>query len=68
MFRLERTRLRKPVRDGYTDKRPIETHVAREKWVKKNLPLNVKVSVLDPISKLVRTDLAARNQEGVERG
>jgi hypothetical protein len=30
--------------------------------------LNVEVSVLDPMSKLVRTDLAARNQERVERG
>jgi hypothetical protein len=27
--------------------------------VKKNLQLNVKVSVLDPISKLLRTNLAA---------
>ena len=46
----------------------METLVAIEKRVKKNLPLNVRVSVLDPISKLLRTDLAARNQERVERG
>jgi len=37
-------------------------------WVKKTLPLNVKLSFLDPISKLLRTDLAARNQEsGADR-
>ena len=41
----------------------METLVALEKRVKKNLPLNVKVSVLDPIARLLRTNLVARDQE-----